>query len=266
VDFNIYTTSTNYENGAVIILTPLAMIKSTEGGKPLGEWVNPDTSRTDGSYNLPCHSVDFSQGKGNIHALSVPHWNIALQGRETLGRLYDFVRKPGARVQCSLPPSPLAPNPLSLSLSVGVQARVRVWCASSLSTMCKPGSGSGALPLALALYQPIRTMTLSPLQEVMEDFLAETVPGWVPGPPHYAAVQERDEHPVWVEDTFWDADKEAYHHDGGSDADGQYLTLLLALLTSAVVWIRGLLAAAAAHDHISPLHGCWWLPTPCECC
>jgi len=94
IDFNIYATSVDCESGAVIILTPLAMIEANDDRSV---WSNPETSKTAVDYNLPCHSVDFSQGKGNIHALSDAHWEIALEGREMMGRLYDFVHKPGAR-------------------------------------------------------------------------------------------------------------------------------------------------------------------------
>jgi len=94
IDFNVYATSVDCESGAVIILTPLAMIGANDDRSV---WSNPDTGMTAVDYNLPCHSVDFSQGKGNIHALSDAHWEIALEGRDMMGRLYDFVRKVGAR-------------------------------------------------------------------------------------------------------------------------------------------------------------------------
>jgi len=94
VDFNIYAAATNCDHSAVLTLGPVSMIGSDKERKV---WTNPDTGKTAVDHNLPCHSVDFSQGKGNIHALSKEAWVIALEGRKMMGRLYDFVRKPGAR-------------------------------------------------------------------------------------------------------------------------------------------------------------------------
>ena len=151
VDFNIYATSVDCESGAVIILTPLAMIGANEDRSV---WSNPDTEKTAVDYDLPCHSVDFSQGKGNIHALNDAHWEIALEGREMMGRLYDFVHKPGAR-------------------------------------------------------------------DAMDEFLQDHVPGWKESTPFYAEIPAGAPASRWVDDTFWDEDKEAYAAGGAGSEIGE---------------------------------------------
>jgi len=93
-DFNFYACMNNDLSGAVILLTPMAMIQANSDRSL---WFNDDTGKSDKSYRLPCHSIDFSQGKGNIHVFDEKGWKQALQGRSMMTRLYDFVHKPGCR-------------------------------------------------------------------------------------------------------------------------------------------------------------------------
>lgn len=94
VDFNFYACANEERSGAILLLTPMAMIQANSD-KTL--WFNNDTGLSDKSYNLPCHSIDFSQGKGNIHVFGEEAWKQGLEGRAMMGRLYDFVRKAGSR-------------------------------------------------------------------------------------------------------------------------------------------------------------------------
>jgi len=94
VDFNFYAAANCALSGAVILLTPMAMIQANSD-KTL--WFNDDTGLSDKGCKLPCHSIDFSQGKGNIHVFGKEAWDQGLEGRSMMGRLYDFCRKVGCR-------------------------------------------------------------------------------------------------------------------------------------------------------------------------
>jgi hypothetical protein len=94
VDFNIYAAANCNRSGAIIIMTPIAMVQAN-ADKSL--WFNDDTGLSDKSFSIPCHTIDFSQGKGNIHVFGDVDWKQGLEGRSMMGRLYDFVRKVGCR-------------------------------------------------------------------------------------------------------------------------------------------------------------------------
>ena len=61
------------------------------------DFQNPDLGSFSNEWNLPCQTVDASQGKGNMMVWGKADWDLGLTGREVLVRLYDFNRKPGAR-------------------------------------------------------------------------------------------------------------------------------------------------------------------------
>lgn len=42
-------------------------------------------------------TVDCSHGKGNVIAVNKHYFDMALEGRPVLSRLYDFNQKPGSR-------------------------------------------------------------------------------------------------------------------------------------------------------------------------
>jgi hypothetical protein len=75
-----------------VVIAPVAVMERRDGG-----YVNPDTGEAAADYNLPCETVDASQGKGNMMVWGDEKWNLGLKGREVLVRLYDFNRKIGAR-------------------------------------------------------------------------------------------------------------------------------------------------------------------------
>merc|ERR1719253_1585512 len=75
------------------VFAPVAAMQRGDGG----EYANPDTGQGAKTYNLPCETVDASQGKGNMMVWGDEKWELGLTGRPCLARLYDFNRKPGAR-------------------------------------------------------------------------------------------------------------------------------------------------------------------------
>lgn len=102
VDFNVTCHPT--EAGEFIVnFAPVACmqrIKVPKGEGAMGldfDFQNPETSERFTEKRLPVASVDCSHGKGNVLAASDEYWQMALDGRPMLERLYDFNRKPGAR-------------------------------------------------------------------------------------------------------------------------------------------------------------------------
>jgi hypothetical protein len=91
VDFHVGCYPRTDGNFAVVI-APVAVMERRDGG-----YVNPDTGDAAADLNLPCETVDASQGKGNMMVWGDEKWNLGLKGREVLVNLYDFNRKPGAR-------------------------------------------------------------------------------------------------------------------------------------------------------------------------
>jgi len=101
VDFNC-TCHASVEGQFHVILAPVACmrkIKVPDGEGCLGsdfDFLNPDSGETVTKSGLPVATVDSSQGKGNLMAVSAAYWESCLEGRSLLTRLYDFNRKPGA--------------------------------------------------------------------------------------------------------------------------------------------------------------------------
>ena len=81
--------------GFIVTFAPVAPMQWQQESRT---YLNPATgkSSSDG-YDLPCETVDSSQGKGNILCGSKAKWDIGLEGRPVLERLYDFNALPGAR-------------------------------------------------------------------------------------------------------------------------------------------------------------------------
>lgn len=104
IDFNATCHPT--EDGEFIVnLAPVACIRRVQVPKGEGcmgldfDFENPDIGQrlARDKWRLAIASVDASHGKGNILAASDELWDIALDGRPMLARLYDFNRKPGSR-------------------------------------------------------------------------------------------------------------------------------------------------------------------------
>lgn len=89
----------------IFIMAPVACMKKVRVPKGQGclgldfDFENPDLGeRVTQHKDLPIATVDASQGKGNFLVNTSEHWNMALEGRPILVRLYDFNRKPGSRL------------------------------------------------------------------------------------------------------------------------------------------------------------------------
>ena len=95
VDFNMLCASTCNGTRAVITLVPVSMVERDTEDHSM--WINPDTGKTTVDFSVPCRTVDFSHGKGNIHCWNDAHRVQALEGHAMMSRLYDFACKPGSR-------------------------------------------------------------------------------------------------------------------------------------------------------------------------
>lgn len=101
VDFNLLAAAQLPQTGAVVVLAPLAMVEPAREDRNV--WVNPDTGERSDAFGLPVQTVDFSQGRGNWMLRDGALWAAAVErGRDLLGGLYDFARKPGARALLAL--------------------------------------------------------------------------------------------------------------------------------------------------------------------
>lgn len=102
VDFNV-TCHPTVEGEFIINFAPVACMQKISVPKGEGcmgldfDFQNPELGERVTQHRLPVASVDCSHGKGNILAASDEYWNMALDGRPMLARLYDFNRKLGAR-------------------------------------------------------------------------------------------------------------------------------------------------------------------------
>lgn len=102
VDFNV-TCHPTTDGEFIVDLSPVACIRRIpvpKGEGVLGldfDFENPDLGERVSQKKLPVATVDCTHGKGNILAVNEEFWNISLEGRPVLCRLYDFNRKPGAR-------------------------------------------------------------------------------------------------------------------------------------------------------------------------
>lgn len=102
VDFNV-TCHPTVEGEFIVNFAPVACMQKISVPKGEGcmglnfDFQNPELGERVTQHRLPVASVDCSHGKGNILAASDEYWNMALDGRPMLARLYDFNRKPGAR-------------------------------------------------------------------------------------------------------------------------------------------------------------------------
>jgi len=96
IDFNIFAAANVHAPGAVITFTPVSNVAASPDDKSI--WVNPDTKENSKAAGLPVQTNDFSQGKGNWMVWGDDAWAASVGGgRNIMGILYDFTRKPGLR-------------------------------------------------------------------------------------------------------------------------------------------------------------------------
>merc|ERR1712159_441383 len=96
IDFNVFAAANVHKPGAVITFCPVANVAPSPEDKYI--WVNPDTKEKSNELGLPVQTVDFSQGKGNWMVWGPDAWETSIKGgRDIMGVLYDFTRKPGLR-------------------------------------------------------------------------------------------------------------------------------------------------------------------------
>mmetsp|Transcript_42653 Transcript_42653/g.91492 ORF Transcript_42653/g.91492 Transcript_42653/m.91492 type:complete len:670 (+) Transcript_42653:58-2067(+) len=100
----------------VLCMAPVACLKRippAPGSSVAFEHLNPITKDLFSEQRLPSACVDCSNGKGNVLAGSSEAWELAMEGREVLRRLYDFNRRPGTRKLVEAYFSRTLGNPLS---------------------------------------------------------------------------------------------------------------------------------------------------------
>jgi len=98
IDFNVFAAANVHKAGAVITFCPVSNVAPNPEDKSV--WVNPDTQARSSDLGLPVQTVDFSQGKGNWMVWGSEAWATSISGgRDIMGVLYDFTRKPGLRLK-----------------------------------------------------------------------------------------------------------------------------------------------------------------------
>lgn len=80
----------------VVTFAPVSAIEKIEGGYT---YRNTSAKTLSTDFNIPCQTVDSSQGKGNMMTWGEADWELGLSGRPALERLYDFNALKGA-VSC----------------------------------------------------------------------------------------------------------------------------------------------------------------------
>jgi len=96
VDFNVIAMP-DEQGWFIITFAPLAMLyrENIPDDSPIAH--NPCTKESSQELVLPYMALDSSSGKGNFCLSSATRWQLALEGKGMLERLYDFCRRPGAR-------------------------------------------------------------------------------------------------------------------------------------------------------------------------
>lgn len=101
VDFSV-SCHQDAQGEFVVMFAPLACL--TKVSVPVGQGVmggefdyeNPDLGELVSHLRLPAATVNYSDGKGNILAMTEEFWSWALEGQPMMRRLYDFNRKLGS--------------------------------------------------------------------------------------------------------------------------------------------------------------------------
>ena len=93
IDFNLIASARG--NGEfVLVFAPVAAMAFDPTMKA---YFNPATGEVYDESQLPCATVDSSQGKGNILTYTPQAHALAMLGEHVVRRLFDFNRQPGAR-------------------------------------------------------------------------------------------------------------------------------------------------------------------------